>query len=162
MKSRHRLASLLWLAAAAIALSACKPSPQEGATQYCAKVEASAGGQLAPAQKDQCTRQYLGLGELAKGCVDQCVASAPVGDAFNDCKDDCFGSYPPVLATCIGLTRSDDACVEHYKRLEKNQPKGYACVARCIRRKAPACSAKCGVPDAPAPPPDPGVPPLVP
>jgi hypothetical protein len=146
---------LLVLLANAGFVASCKPSAQEGAQRFCARVKPTA-----PAEQDACTAHYLGLRGFAKDCIDDCVATAADGDAFEGCRENCLGQSKPVQDVCMALSRTDILCVQHYVSLQKSQGKGYGCAARCIVRdkNEAACASACGVNAAPAIPATPGMP----
>jgi hypothetical protein len=124
-----------------VLLPACKPSAQENAGKFCARVKPAT-----QAAQDACTQYYVGLRGVAKECIDDCTANAPDGDAFEGCRESCMGGSPGVQDVCTALKRTDIGCVGHYVTLQKAEPKKYGCAARCIQRdkNEAACASACG------------------
>jgi hypothetical protein len=134
-----------------VLLAACKPSAQEQAGKFCARVKPAS-----PAAEDRCTQFYVGLRGVAKECIDDCTATAADGDAFEGCRETCMGQSPSVQDVCLGLKRTDLSCVSHYVTMQKSDGKKYGCAARCIARdkNEASCASACGVAAAPAAPPN--------
>lgn len=121
--------------------SACKPSTQEQAGKFCARVKPAT-----PIAQDECTQYYVGLRGAAKECIDDCTANSPDGDAFEGCREACMGRSPSVQDVCLAMKRTDIACVSHYVTMQKTEQKKYGCAARCIVRdkNEAACASACG------------------
>jgi hypothetical protein len=128
-------------------LAACKPSAEEGASKFCARVKPKA-----PAAQSECTQFYVGLRGVAKECIDDCTTNAADGDAFEGCRESCMGRSPSVQDVCLALKRTDIGCVSHYVTMQKSEGKKYGCAARCIARdkNEDACASACGGTPAPA------------
>lgn len=122
-------------------LVSCKPSAQEEAGKFCARVKPAT-----PAAAQECTQYYVGLRGFAKECIDDCTANAPDGDAFEGCRESCMGRSPSVQDVCLALKRTDIGCVSHYVTAQKTDAKKYGCAARCIVRdkNEATCASACG------------------
>jgi hypothetical protein len=130
-----------------VLLAGCKPSAQEQAGKFCARVKPKT-----PAAEQECQQYYVGLRGFAKECIDDCTVNAADGDAFEGCREACMGKSTSVQDVCMALKRSDLGCVSHYVTLQKTEQKKYGCTARCIARdkNEAACASACG--STPAPP----------
>jgi hypothetical protein len=133
---------------------ACKPSAEEGAGRFCARVKPAT-----PAAQAECAQFYVGLRGVAKECIDDCTVNAADGDAFEGCRASCMGSSPSVQDVCLALERADFGCVSHYVTMQKTEGKKFGCTARCITRdkKEAACATSCNVSPAPSSPSSPSL-----
>jgi hypothetical protein len=132
-------------------LVSCKPSAQEQAGKFCARVKPPT-----PAAEQECAQFYVGLRGVAKECIDDCTANTADGDPFEGCRASCMGQSASVQDVCLALKRTDLFCVSHYVTMQKTEGKKYGCTARCIARdkNEASCASACGVAAAPAAPPN--------
>jgi hypothetical protein len=136
-----RLLLLALLVLLVLLAGACKPSAQESAGKFCARVKPAT-----PAAEQECAQFYVGLRGVAKECIDDCTTTAADGDAFEGCRASCMGQSPTVQDVCLALKRTDIGCVTHYVTLQKSDAKKYGCTARCIARdkNEGPCASACG------------------
>lgn len=129
-----------------VLLIGCKPSAQEQAGKFCARVKPAT-----PAAEAECAQFYAGLRGFAKECIDDCTTTAADGDAFEGCRESCMGRSANVQDVCLALKRTDVMCVTHYVTLQKTDAKKYGCAARCIVRdkNEASCASSCGTTPSP-------------
>ena len=139
----------------------CKESAESKAekqaianAKVCTKLEALAGGQTSPQQKDACLGEILILGQNARSCFDPCIENAKDGIDYEICKDECTSRSGLAGTICKDAYPWDEAgrtiCVDTLVPLQTADRTKLACVDRCRKEKAEPgidlCSQKCGAP----------------